>query len=273
MFVQTSRHEGFCLPPLEAMAAGAPVVCTDAHGNRDFCVRRRELPDGGARSGRRRRRASSACSATPRCARGSWRAGWRPWASTRGSGASTRWRSSSRRVADQERARPERRGARAARRPCVRPPPSCCAARAAGPTRSLTLARDAERRARGARGRAHVLRTCGGGVRGARRDHATCCTTRRSSWPARPPGSSASPRRCAPTAGTASASSPCPTRTRATGTASARRSTSCSATRRFEPGAAAGGRGLEHLLGQQHLRPPGPRGDRPRHRHAPRCRG
>jgi GT2 family glycosyltransferase/glycosyltransferase involved in cell wall biosynthesis len=36
-FVQTSRHEGFCLPLLEAMAAGAPVVCTDAHGNRDFC--------------------------------------------------------------------------------------------------------------------------------------------------------------------------------------------------------------------------------------------
>jgi GT2 family glycosyltransferase len=36
-FVQTSVHEGFCLPPLEAMAAGAPVVCTDAHGNRDFC--------------------------------------------------------------------------------------------------------------------------------------------------------------------------------------------------------------------------------------------
>ena len=37
MFVQTSRHEGFCLPVLEAMAAGAPVVCTDADGNRDFC--------------------------------------------------------------------------------------------------------------------------------------------------------------------------------------------------------------------------------------------
>jgi GT2 family glycosyltransferase len=36
-FVQTSRHEGFCLPALEAMATGAPVVCTDAHGNRDFC--------------------------------------------------------------------------------------------------------------------------------------------------------------------------------------------------------------------------------------------
>ena len=38
VFLQTSRHEGFCLPILEAMAAGAPVVCTDAHGNRDFCI-------------------------------------------------------------------------------------------------------------------------------------------------------------------------------------------------------------------------------------------
>lgn len=38
VFVQTSRHEGFCLPVLEAMAAGAPVICTDAHGNADFCV-------------------------------------------------------------------------------------------------------------------------------------------------------------------------------------------------------------------------------------------
>jgi GT2 family glycosyltransferase/glycosyltransferase involved in cell wall biosynthesis len=38
VFVQTSVHEGFALPPLEAMAAGAAVVCTDAHGNRDFCV-------------------------------------------------------------------------------------------------------------------------------------------------------------------------------------------------------------------------------------------
>lgn len=37
VFVQTSRHEGFCLPLLEAMASGTPVVCTDAHGNRDFC--------------------------------------------------------------------------------------------------------------------------------------------------------------------------------------------------------------------------------------------
>jgi glycosyltransferase involved in cell wall biosynthesis len=36
--IQTSTHEGFCLPLLEAMAAGCPVICTDAHGNRDFCV-------------------------------------------------------------------------------------------------------------------------------------------------------------------------------------------------------------------------------------------
>ncbi len=38
VFLQTSVHEGFALPPLEAMATGAAVVCTDAHGNRDFCV-------------------------------------------------------------------------------------------------------------------------------------------------------------------------------------------------------------------------------------------
>lgn len=37
MFVQTSVHEGFSLPPLEAMATGAAVLCTDADGNRDFC--------------------------------------------------------------------------------------------------------------------------------------------------------------------------------------------------------------------------------------------
>ncbi len=37
VFVQTSTHEGFCLPALEAMATGAAVVCTDAHGNRGFC--------------------------------------------------------------------------------------------------------------------------------------------------------------------------------------------------------------------------------------------
>jgi GT2 family glycosyltransferase len=38
VFVQTSTHEGFCLPPLESMATGGAAVCTDAHGNRDFCV-------------------------------------------------------------------------------------------------------------------------------------------------------------------------------------------------------------------------------------------
>ncbi len=38
LFVQTSTHEGFCLPLLEAMATGTAAVCTDAHGNRDFCV-------------------------------------------------------------------------------------------------------------------------------------------------------------------------------------------------------------------------------------------
>lgn len=38
VFIQTSTHEGFCLPALEAMASGGAVVCTDAHGNRDFCT-------------------------------------------------------------------------------------------------------------------------------------------------------------------------------------------------------------------------------------------
>jgi glycosyltransferase involved in cell wall biosynthesis len=38
VFIQTSTHEGFALPPLEAMATGGAVVCTDAHGNRDFCL-------------------------------------------------------------------------------------------------------------------------------------------------------------------------------------------------------------------------------------------
>lgn len=41
LFVQTSRHEGFCLPILEAMAAGCPVITTDSHGNRDFCFDKR----------------------------------------------------------------------------------------------------------------------------------------------------------------------------------------------------------------------------------------
>ena len=52
LFVQTSTHEGFCLPVLEAMATGCAVVCTDAHGNRDFCEHERNclMPDPDQRS-------------------------------------------------------------------------------------------------------------------------------------------------------------------------------------------------------------------------------
>ncbi len=38
VFILTSEHEGFALTILEAMAAGTPVICTDADGNRDFCT-------------------------------------------------------------------------------------------------------------------------------------------------------------------------------------------------------------------------------------------
>lgn len=37
VFVQTSHHEGFGMPILEAMACGAPVVTTKAEGNEEFC--------------------------------------------------------------------------------------------------------------------------------------------------------------------------------------------------------------------------------------------
>lgn len=36
VFFSTSRHEGFSLPPLEAMACGCPVVMTDAQGNMEY---------------------------------------------------------------------------------------------------------------------------------------------------------------------------------------------------------------------------------------------
>ena len=75
VFVQTSTHEGFCLPPLEAMATGGAVVCTDAHGNRDFCVDGENClmpePDRERLSAPR----SRGCSPTPSCASGWARAG------------------------------------------------------------------------------------------------------------------------------------------------------------------------------------------------------
>jgi len=37
-FISTSQHEGFSLPPLEAMACGCPVVMTDADGNMEYAV-------------------------------------------------------------------------------------------------------------------------------------------------------------------------------------------------------------------------------------------
>lgn len=37
VYLISSKHEGFCLPGLEAMACGAPVVSTYAFGNEEYC--------------------------------------------------------------------------------------------------------------------------------------------------------------------------------------------------------------------------------------------
>lgn len=36
-FISTSKHEGFSLSPLEAMACGLPIVTTNADGNMEYC--------------------------------------------------------------------------------------------------------------------------------------------------------------------------------------------------------------------------------------------
>ena len=38
VFISTSIHEGFCLPLLESMACGIPVITTRAVGNETFCI-------------------------------------------------------------------------------------------------------------------------------------------------------------------------------------------------------------------------------------------
>lgn len=38
VFISTSIHEGFCLPLLESMACGTPVITTRAIGNEVFCI-------------------------------------------------------------------------------------------------------------------------------------------------------------------------------------------------------------------------------------------
>lgn len=38
VFISTSIHEGFCLPLLEAMACGTPVITTRSIGNEVFCI-------------------------------------------------------------------------------------------------------------------------------------------------------------------------------------------------------------------------------------------
>ena len=38
VFISTSIHEGFCLPALESMACGTPVITTRSIGNEIFCI-------------------------------------------------------------------------------------------------------------------------------------------------------------------------------------------------------------------------------------------
>ena len=88
VFVQTSTHEGFCLPALESMASGGAVVCTDAHGNRDFCEDGENClmpeadPGGGQRGARAAARRSGAAGAG-RARRGGHRGGVRVGAAHR----------------------------------------------------------------------------------------------------------------------------------------------------------------------------------------------
>ena len=83
VFVQTSTHEGFCLPVLEAMATGCPVVSTGADGNMDFCVHERNAwcprPILGWWPMR-----SAACCPTPRCVPRSSKLGSKPPRTTAG---------------------------------------------------------------------------------------------------------------------------------------------------------------------------------------------
>ena len=106
VFLQTSTHEGFCLTVLEAMATGGAVVCTDAHGNRDFCADGENclMPEARRRRGRRCDQPAarrSGASLAPRSGRASPRR-----APMTGIRASTRWSASCSRSPDRGGSRP-----------------------------------------------------------------------------------------------------------------------------------------------------------------------
>ena len=75
VFVQTSTHEGFALPPLEAMATGARGRLHRRARQPRLLRGRRELPDARARPPRRSAPRSRGCSPTPSCASALGRAG------------------------------------------------------------------------------------------------------------------------------------------------------------------------------------------------------